>query len=48
MFHHLAQLLSHFVMYQFQSKQNQADVGTAKIKVNPTQLSNQMPLPVYL
>ena len=30
----------------YQPKQNQADGGTAKIKVNPTQLSNQMPLPV--
>ena len=32
----------------YQSKQNQADSGTTKIKVNPTQLSEQMPLPVFL
>ena len=29
-----------------QPKQNQADGVTAKIKVNPTQLSKKMPLPV--
>ena len=45
MFHHLAQLLSQFGQFSYQPKQNQADGGTAKIKVNPTQLSDQMPLP---
>jgi len=40
MFRYLAQLLCHF--WQHQPKQNPAEGGTAKIKVNPTQLSEQM------
>ena len=38
MFHHLAQLLSHFCQILNQPKQNQADSGTVKIQVNPTQV----------
>ena len=30
-----------------QPKQNQADGGTTKMKINPTQLSEQMVLPVH-
>ena len=41
MFHYLAQLLS-----QFPIGPSRRGIGTAKIKVNPTQLSEQMPLPV--
>ena len=32
----------------YQPKQNQADSGTAKIKVNPNHLSKEMDHPVYM
>ena len=44
-FHHLAQLHSHFC--QIQPRQNWADSGTPKIQVNPTQVLGQMNNPVH-
>ena len=40
MLHRLAHLLSQFCQFPNQPKQNQAEVGTAKIKLNPTLLSD--------
>ena len=46
MFLHLDPAAQPVMPTSYQPKQNQADSGTAKIKVIPTQLSYQMPHPV--
>ena len=47
MFHHLTHPAKPLLPISHQPKQNQADGGTNKIKVNPTQLSDQMDHPVF-
>ena len=48
MFHHLSHMLGHATVLPIPQlpKKNRIEGGTAKIKVNPTQLSDQMAYPV--
>ena len=50
MFHHLTQLLSQFCQFPISPvrTQNQAEGGTTKIKVNPTEVRQEVGLPVGL
>ena len=46
----LAQLLNQFCQFPIspgRTRQNQAEGGTAKIKVNPTEVRQEMDLPVF-